>query len=377
MAGRQIAHLQVMTPIEPTPTYSQESMKVRSTKEVLEDEVPEFIVKLLRNVHSSVPPLIVQRLKMLLLSYQDVFSQSEIDLGLTTLVKHRMDTGGAPPFRQPLRRFPPAHVQAIAEHVDNMFRQGVIEPACSPYASNLVLVKKKDQSFRCCVDYRQLIVSTRKDAYPLPRIDVCLDAMASAKWFSTFDLRSSYHQVPVEPEDMDKTAFICTRGQFRFKTMPFGMSNSGATFQRLMDIVMSGLNLKICLTYLNDIITYSASLEDHLERLETVLERLRTSGLTLKPEKCCIFQKSVSFLGHLISEDGIGTDPKKTQAISDWPTPLSVKDTRAFVGIASYYRRFVQNFAEIAAPLHATTKKIKDLSGRKKHRSRSISSNIS
>jgi hypothetical protein len=165
-----------------------------------------------KGVHPSLKESTVEDLKKLLERYQDVFSKSELDLGLTTIVKHRIDTGSSPPFRQQLRRFPPAHMEAISEHVDNMLRQKVIEPACSPYASNLVLVRKKDNSYRCCVDYRQLNSSTRKDAYPLPRIDVCLDAMASSRWFSTFDLRSSYHQVQVECNDMDKTAFICPRG---------------------------------------------------------------------------------------------------------------------------------------------------------------------
>jgi hypothetical protein len=186
-------------------------------------------------------------LETLLLQYQDVFSQSEVDLGLTDLIFHRIDTDAARPFRQQLRRYPPAHVEAIAEHVDNILAQGVIEPACSPWASNIVLVRKKDNTFRCCIDYRQLNSVTRKDAYPLPRIDACLDAMASARWFSTFDLRASYHQVKVSPLDMDKTAFICPRGMYRFKTMPFGLCNAGATFQRLMDLVMTGLNLSICL----------------------------------------------------------------------------------------------------------------------------------
>jgi len=324
---------------------------IESKSKSVGEEKPVFIEKLMSDVHDSVPESLTVALKNILLSYQDVFSKSEVDLGLTTLVKHRIDTNNAPAFRQPLRRFPPAHIEAISEHVDNMLSQGVIEPACSPYASNIVLVRKKDNTYRCCVDYRQLNSSTRKDAYPLPRIDVCLDAMAKAKWFSTFDLRSSYHQVQVEACDMDKTAFICPRGMYRFRTMPFGLCNAGATFQRLLDIVMSGLNMNVCLVYLDDIICYSETLEEHLERLTTILQRLRSSGLKLKPEKCSLFQKSVSFLGHMISDKGIGTDPKKIAAVSEWPTPLSVKDVRSFVGMASYYRRFVKDFAKIASPL--------------------------
>ena len=178
-----------------------------------------------------------------------------------------------------------------------MLNQGVIEPASSPWASNIVLVLKMDNSFRCCIDYRQLNTVTRKDGYPLPRIDTCLDAMASAQWFSTFDLRSSYHQVQMNPADMDNTAFICPRGMYRFRTMPFGLCNAGATFQRLMDIVMTGLNLNVCLVYLDDIIVYSSTLEQHLERLVTVMERLRTAGLKLKPEKMCSISEVCVILG--------------------------------------------------------------------------------
>jgi RNase H-like domain found in reverse transcriptase/Reverse transcriptase (RNA-dependent DNA polymerase) len=238
-----------------------------------------------------------------------------------------------------------------------MLAQGVIEPARSPWASNIVLVRKKDGSFRCCIDYRKLNLVTRKDAYPLPRIDACLDAMASAQWFSTFDLRSSYHQVTVASEDCDKTAFICPRGMYRFRTMPFGLCNAGATFQRLMDIVMTGLHMDICLVYLDDIIVYSNSMETHLNRLVTVLERLRSAGLKLKPEKCALFQKSVSFLGHVVSDTGIGTDPQKIKAVVEWPTPTCIKDVRSFLGLAGYYRRFVKDFATIASPLNEVTKK--------------------
>ena len=320
-------------------------------------ETSRTIEEMISHVHESLPGSSVIKLKEVLTEYNDIFSQSEDDLGLTNVITHQIDTGTAVPIRQQLRRFPPAHVEAISQHVDTMMSQGVIEPASSPWASNLVLVRKKDGTFRCCVDYRRLNSVTRKDAYPLPRIDSCLDAMAMAKWFSTFDLRSSYHQVRVDPQDRDKTAFICPRGMYRFRAMPFGLCNAGATFQRLMDVVMAGLHLDICLVYLDDIIVYSRTPEEHFERLNTVFNRLRQSGLKLKPEKCCLFQKSVSFLGHVISEDGIGTDPKKTQAVVDWPVPTCQKDVRAFLGLAGYYRRFIRDFAKKAVPLHNILKK--------------------
>jgi len=145
------------------------------------------------------------------------------------------------------------------------------------------------------VDYRRLNTVTRKDVYPLPRIDSCLDALATAKWFSTFDLKSSYHQVMVNPSDSDKTAFICPRGMYKFRKMPFGLCNSGATFQRLMDVVLSGLHFQVCLVYIDDIILFSSTVDEHLERLITVLDRLQSAGLKLKPEKCVLFQKSVTF----------------------------------------------------------------------------------
>jgi len=211
---------------------------------------------MLDNVDSSLGRAERKQLTDLLTEFSDAFSMDENDLGWTNVVTHAIDTGDSKPVRQPLRRHPPAHDDAIQKHVADMLEQGVIEPAKSPWASNVVLVKKKDGSLRCCIDYRQVNAATRKDAYPLPRTDMCLDAMSGARWFSTFDLRSSYHQVAMKPEDADKTAFICKEGQFKFTTMPFGLCNAGATFQRLMDMLMAGLTYEVCLLYLDDMIVF-------------------------------------------------------------------------------------------------------------------------
>ena len=257
------------------------------------------LLDLVNRVDKSVNPDDRRRLLELLKEYSGAFSQGENDLGRTDVVTHNIDTGDGRPIRQAWRRHPPLNQEAISQHVRGMLEQGVIEPARSPWAANVVLAKKKDGSLRCCVDYRQLNNLTKKDAYPLPRTDACLDAMSGATWFSTFDLRSSYHQVGVDERDMDKTAFICREGQFRFRTMPFGLCNAGATFQRLMDVVMSGLTFEVCLTYLDDVIVFAASLEEHFARLALVLERLQGAGLKLKPSKCNLLQKSVEFLGHV------------------------------------------------------------------------------
>jgi len=284
-----------------------------------DDDKEQIITEMLSRVDESVPESARDSLHDLLLRYSNVFSKNELDLGWTDVVTHSIDTGDNRPFRQQLRRYPPAHLEAIDKHLHDMQRQGVIEPARSPWASNIVLAKKKDGSLRCCIDYRQLNGVTRKDAYLLPHTDACLDAMSNNHWYSTFDMRNSYHQVAMSPDDADKTAFITRRGMFRFRTMPFGLCNAGATFQRLMDLLLSGLNLDICLVYLDDIIVYSTTLEQHLDRLDQVLDRLQRANLKLKPSKCSLLQTQVVFLGHVVSGAGIATDPEKIRLIANWP----------------------------------------------------------
>lgn len=293
----------------------------------------------------------------LLRKYENVFSKNEYDIGQTDLVEYHIDTGSHRPIRQPLRRHPIAHQQIIDEHVDRMLAQGIVEPAASPWTSNVVLVRKKDGQYRFCIDYRRLNAVTYPDAYPLPRIESCLDALDGSSWFSTLDLRSGYWQVKQNPQDADKTAFITRRGCFRFRVLSFGLTNAPSVFQRLMDLVLSGLTWEICLVYIDDVIVFARSFGEQVSRLETVLQRLQNARLKLKPGKCCLFRREVKFLGYIVSKQGIRTDPAKVSAVTTWSIPQNLTELRAFLGLCSYYRRFVHGFADVAAPLHELTKK--------------------
>jgi len=304
----------------------------------------EHLSKLTQGIDGSVTEEQKRQLVEILQRYSDVFSKGELDLEEMPLAKHRIDTGDARPLRQTLRRQPFHLLEKIDEHVQDMLKAGVIEPSNSPWTSNIVVVKKKDDSLRYCVDYRRLNSVARRDAYPLPRIDSCLDALSGAHLFSTFDLRASYHQVPMHEDDADKTTFIVRTGTYRFKRIPFGLCNAGSSFQRVMDLALSGLNYNMCLVYLDDIIVYSSSVEEHIERLGLLFERSRAANLKLKPSKCPLLRTEVSFLGHVVSGDGISTDPeKKLKLLETGPCPGILRRLGPFwdlqVIIVNSYRR--------------------------------------
>jgi hypothetical protein len=312
-------------------------------------------------IFDALPPELTQeerqRAVVFIQKNASLFSKSEFDIGRTNLVQHRIDTGNNRPFKQALRRHPIAHLPTIDEHVKNMLANDIIEPAASAWASNVVLIQKKDGSLRFCVDYRKLNDLTYKDSYPLPRIDSCLHSLGGSKYFSTLDLRAGYWQTLIDPRDRDKTAFVTRRGVFRFKVLSFGLANAPALFQRLMDLILTGLTWEICLVFLDDTIVFSRTFEEHIERLTKVFNRLHEAGLKLKPSKCRLFQQRVTFLGNVVSAAGIEPDPEKIEAVRTWPRPRNLTEVRAFVGLSSYYRSHIRGFAEIARPLHELSKK--------------------
>jgi hypothetical protein len=289
--------------------------------------------------------------------HQSVFSSSEYDLGRTTLVTHHINTGTALPIRQGLRRHPQTYLNVIDQEIDKMLTAGVIEPASSPWASNVVVVTKHDKTARITLDYRHLNNITYRDSYPLPNVQDCLDAFKGSSYFAILDLRSSFYQVPLAEEDRDKTAFITRRGQFRFRSLPMGLSNAPSCFQRLMDLVMRGLSWKSVLVYIDDIVVYGKSFEELKERLREVFSRLKIANLKLKPSKVRLFQREIPFLGHKISHEGVAMDVDKVSEILTWPVPRDVHQTRQFLGLAGYFRRFIKNYSVIAGPLHELTKK--------------------
>ena len=296
-------------------------------------------------------------LAKLLLDYHQVFARSTDDLGKTNLVQHTINTGNAIPVRQPARRQPLGKREAERAEIQNMLKRGIIEPSSSPWSSNVVLVTKKDGSVRFCVDYRVLNSLTKKDAYPLPRVDDCLDSLAGSKWYSTMDLNSGFWQVGLSPKSCERTAFSTSLGLFHFTVMPFGLVNSPSTFERLMETVSRGIQWVELLIYMDDILSMSKSFEEGIERLDRVFERLLAANLKLKPSKCIFFQKHAKFLGYVVSQCGISTDVEKTSVIQDWPPCKTAKQCRSFLGLASYYRRYCPGFAEIARPLHELCKK--------------------
>lgn len=319
--------------------------------------VPPHLLNLYEEAANEHPLDQKQIIAELLRKYSNAFSAHDTDLGLTHLIEHSINTGNEKPTKLPPRRVPLAYADEEKNVITQLLDQGIIQRSNSPWSCPLLLIFKKSGKVRPCVDYRSLNAKTLKDAYPLPRIQDCLDSVAGATIFSTFDLTSGYHQIPVKDEDIPKTAFCTKYGLYEFKTMPFGVCNGPATCQRLMELVLKGLQWQICLIYLDDVIVYSKNFEDHINRLDMVLQRILVAGLKLKPEKCQLLKSQVNFLGHVVSKKGIEPNPENVSKILNLPTPKSVRDIRQVLGMGSYYRRHIKDFSILVKPLTELTKK--------------------
>ena len=283
----------------------------------------------------------------MLSDFKDVFSNAPGDLARRTslITSHKIDRGTNKPIRQQPRRLPLAKVDVAHEAIKEMHEQGIIEPSTSPWAAPIVLVKKKDGTNRFCVDYRKLNEVTKKDSYPLPRIDTTLDALAGSTWFSTLDMKRGYWQVDVNKADREKTAFSAGYGLWQFTVMPFGLCNAPATFERLMELVLAGLRWSVCLVYLDDILVHAKTFDQSIAHLRDVFGRFRAAKLKLNPKKCELFRQEVAYLGHVVTRHGIATNPHKIQAVASWPIPKNKNELQGFLGWCSYYRKSVHSFA--------------------------------
>lgn len=272
-------------------------------------------------------------------------------LRATSLIEHCIRlVPDAQPIKQHVRPVSAPIRQDLHEQLDELIKQGVVEKSESPWCSPLVLLKKKDGSYRMCHDARKLNSLTVKDSYPLPNIQATLDMLRGASYISSIDLKSAFFQVPLAEDSRPLTAFaVPGRGLWQFKRMPFGLCNSGSTFQRLTDAVIAGL--ENCFGYLDDLVLVSSSWEEHVSLLNRVIERLERANLTVNLEKCELFKSSLVFLGYVVDSQGLRASQDKIKAVVDFPRMRCQRDVRRFLGLCSYYRRFVPNFSRVAGPL--------------------------
>ncbi|GJR13938.1 putative reverse transcriptase domain-containing protein [Tanacetum coccineum] len=290
--------------------------------------------------------------------FPEVFPEDLPGLPPTRQVEFQIDLvpGAAPVARAPYR-LAPSEMKELSEQLKELSDKGFIRPSSSPWGAPVLFVKKKDGSFRMCIDYRELNKLTVKNRYPLPRIDDLFDQLQGSSVYSKIDLRSGYHQLRVREEDIPKTAFRTRYGHYEFQVMPFGLTNAPAVFMDLMNRVCKPYLDKFVIVFIDDILIYSKNKKEHEEHLKLILELLKKEELYAKFSKCEFWIPKVQFLGHVIDSEGIYVDPAKIESIKYWTSPKSPTEIHQFLGLAGYYRRFIEGFSKIAKPMTKLTQK--------------------
>ena len=343
--------------IESIVSHRQKKMYLSKEEAVLSDDDPYFTTHLDKesyerwNVNDKLTPKQKFMFHRLLLKYRQCFAFKGDPLGVVKVWEHKIDTGDHPPIRQNPYRTSELQKKQIQECVNEMMEKGAIVPCVSSWSSPVTLVLKRDGSIRFCIDYRKLNAITKDDLYPIPRLDEPLTLMRNSKFFSVMDCDNCYWQIPLEVGSQEKTTFTCHLGTFMFKVMPFGLKCAPASCVRAMDRIFNEENRRISFIYMDDLICFSGSAEEHIRRLTILFERMIETGLKLKAKKCTFAYNSVNYLGHTITPDGIKPDHTRLEALTCSTAPKSVDDIRSFLGFCGFYRMYIMNFSIIAEPL--------------------------
>ena len=340
-----------------TNLFSAEQTKEQSTLTEMERQ-DLLLEKLDFSGLEAWPQEQAEQARSLLKEYHDIFSLEKCDMGHTNATKHKivLKDPDTPPFKECFCQILPPQLDEVRERLKLMLDAGVIQPSNSPWCNAVVLVRKKDGSLRFCIDFRKLNSLTVKDSHPLPRICETLESLARAAHFSTFDMNSGFWQVPMDEESKQYTAFtLGSMGLYECESMPFGLCNTPPTFQRLMQNCLGELNLTYCLIYLDNVIVFFDTPEEHLWRMRVVFDHLHEHGLKLKPSKCEVFKSEINYLAHHVSRKGVLPSKKNLESIAQCPPPDTYTKVKSFVGLVGHYRRFIKGFAKIAAPLYNLT----------------------
>ena len=365
VAGRPVAWVVAANAI-PDATPSPEFLKKldelepnwNSPKKLTIEERQKLLLELLRkdghlDKLKQWPPELALKFKQMLMEHHNIFSLDQNEMGCTDMAEHVIELLDTEPFKERFRRIAPPLVEEVREHIQEMLDGGAICPSQSPWCNAVVLVRKKDGGLRFCNDFRRLNSPTKKDAYPLPWMQETMESMVGTRFFSTMDLKSGFWQVKMAKDSQQYTAFtVGSLGVYEFLRMPYRLCNALVTFQRLMQNCLGELNLTYALIYLDDVIVFSQTEEEHLHRLQVILARFLEHGLKIKPSKCHLLQDEITFLGHKISAKGMKLGTANLKAIAEMVPPKTYTEIQHFTRMTGFFRRFIKGYSKIAKPLN-------------------------